>query len=65
MLKTEGINILEMFKHHRLLDLNKLYTNDIHKMSSTYGIEAAQRVIVKEIQMCSIVMELRLIPVIF
>lgn len=39
-----------MFKHNELLDLNKLYSNDIHKISETYGIEAASRVIVKEVQ---------------
>lgn len=30
-----------------LLDLNRLYTNQIHAMAQTYGIEAAARVIVK------------------
>lgn len=36
-----------MFKYNDLLDLNKLYANDIHKIAATYGIEAAQKVIVK------------------
>ncbi|RZB40094.1 DNA-directed RNA polymerase I subunit RPA1 [Asbolus verrucosus] len=49
-LRTDGINILEMFKHHALLDLNKLYCNDIHKVAETYGIEAAMKIIVKEVQ---------------
>ncbi|XP_063236510.1 DNA-directed RNA polymerase I subunit RPA1 [Bacillus rossius redtenbacheri] len=49
-LKTEGINIHEMFKFRHLLDLDKLYTNDIYGMSQTYGIEAARRVIIKEVQ---------------
>lgn len=39
-----------MFKHNELLDLNRLYTNHIHAMAHTYGIEAAARVIVKEVQ---------------
>lgn len=39
-----------MFKYNELLDLNKLYSNDIHKIAETYGIEAATRVIVKEVQ---------------
>lgn len=30
-----------------VLDLNRLYTNQIHAMAQTYGIEAAARVIVK------------------
>ncbi|XP_004925181.2 DNA-directed RNA polymerase I subunit RPA1 [Bombyx mori] len=49
-LKTEGINILQMFKYNHLLDMNRLYSNDIHAMANTYGIEAANKVIIKEIQ---------------
>ncbi|KAJ2948912.1 hypothetical protein O0L34_g5845 [Tuta absoluta] len=49
-LKTEGINIIQMFKYDHLLDLNKLYSNDIHAIANTYGIEAANKVIIKEIQ---------------
>lgn len=36
-----------MFKYQGLLDLNKLYCNDIHMVANTYGIEAATKVIVK------------------
>lgn len=39
-----------MFKYADLLDLNKLYSNDIHAIADIYGIEAAVRVLVKEIQ---------------
>lgn len=46
-LKTEGINIVEMFKYNKILDLNRLYSNDIHGIAETYGIEAAGRVLVK------------------
>ncbi|XP_049872941.1 DNA-directed RNA polymerase I subunit RPA1 [Pectinophora gossypiella] len=49
-LKTEGINIVQMSKYNHLLDLNKLYSNDIHAIANTYGIEAANKVIIKEIQ---------------
>lgn len=49
-IKTDGINILQMSKYSDLLDLNKLYSNDIHAMAKTYGIEAANKVIIKEIQ---------------
>ena len=37
----------EMFKYDNLLDLNRLYSNDIHGIADIYGIEAARRVIVK------------------
>jgi len=36
-----------MFKYDKLLDLNRLYSNDIHRIADIYGIEAARRVIVK------------------
>ncbi|XP_060077390.1 DNA-directed RNA polymerase I subunit RPA1-like [Ylistrum balloti] len=49
-LKTDGINIQEIYKYADILDISQLYTNDIHAMAATYGIEAASRVIVKEIQ---------------
>lgn len=39
-----------MFKYDDLLDLNRLYSNDIHKIAEMYGIEAATRVIVKEVR---------------
>lgn len=40
----------EMFKYHKVLDINRLYSNDIHGIAKTYGIEAAARVIVQEVQ---------------
>ncbi|KRT85877.1 hypothetical protein AMK59_24, partial [Oryctes borbonicus] len=49
-LRTDGINIVEMFQYNELLDLNRLYSNDIHKVAENYGIEAAAKVIVKEVQ---------------
>ncbi|XP_053486245.1 DNA-directed RNA polymerase I subunit RPA1 [Ictalurus furcatus] len=50
VLITEGINMQEMFKHGDVLDLNRLYSNEIHAMANTYGIEVALRVIEKEIK---------------
>lgn len=50
LIKTEGINIIHMFNYHDTLDLNKLYSNDIHAIANTFGIEAACKVIIKEIQ---------------
>lgn len=49
-LKTEGINILEIYKYSDFLDISRLYSNDIHGMAERYGIEAAGRVIIKEVQ---------------
>ncbi|CAH1164054.1 unnamed protein product [Phaedon cochleariae] len=50
MLRTDGINIIEMFKYNTILDLQQLYCNDIHQIADTYGIEAASRIIVKEVK---------------
>ncbi|XP_011494628.1 PREDICTED: DNA-directed RNA polymerase I subunit RPA1 [Ceratosolen solmsi marchali] len=50
ILKTDGINIVEMFKYDKILDLCRLYTNDIYAVSQTYGIEAAYKVVIKEIK---------------
>lgn len=40
----------EMFKYDNILNLNRLYSNDIHNISQTYGIEAANKVIVREVR---------------
>ena len=37
----------EMYNYQDILDLNRLYSNDIHAMAKVYGIEAASRVIIK------------------
>ncbi|MBZ3870003.1 DNA-directed RNA polymerase I subunit RPA1 [Sciurus carolinensis] len=50
VLHAEGTNLPELFKFAEVLDLRRLYSNDIHAMASTYGIEAALRVIEKEIK---------------
>ncbi|KAM3939452.1 DNA-directed RNA polymerase I subunit RPA1 [Leptodactylus fuscus] len=50
VMNTEGINLQEMFNYADVLNLKRLYTNDIHAMANTYGIEAAVRVVQKEIK---------------
>uniref|UniRef100_A0A3B3WQJ2 DNA-directed RNA polymerase subunit n=1 Tax=Poecilia mexicana TaxID=48701 RepID=A0A3B3WQJ2_9TELE len=50
VLNTEGINMHEIFKYNDILDVNKLYSNEVHAMASTYGIEVALKVIEKEIK---------------
>lgn len=39
-----------MFKYDNILNLNKLYSNDIYNIFQTYGIEAANKVIVREVK---------------
>lgn len=48
-MKTEGINFQATFRFDKLIDLNRMYSNDVHKVIETYGIEAGVRVIVKEL----------------
>ncbi|XP_039975895.1 DNA-directed RNA polymerase I subunit RPA1 [Xiphias gladius] len=50
ILNTEGINMHEMFKYSNILDINRLYSNEVHAMANTYGIEVALKVIEKEIK---------------
>ncbi|XP_040191174.1 DNA-directed RNA polymerase I subunit RPA1 [Rana temporaria] len=50
ILNTEGINLQELFKYSDILNLKRLYSNDVHAMANTYGIEAALRVVEKEIK---------------
>ena len=46
-LKTDGVNLQELWNHADVLDLTKAYTNDIHAMAETYGIEAAYQAIIR------------------
>lgn len=51
ILKTEGSRgVAELFRFANILDLNSLYCNDIQMMLNTYGIEAANRVIINEVK---------------
>uniref|UniRef100_A0A1B6E2G9 DNA-directed RNA polymerase n=2 Tax=Clastoptera arizonana TaxID=38151 RepID=A0A1B6E2G9_9HEMI len=50
VLKTDGLNFAEIFQQDTILNVNKLYSNDVQSVAQTYGIEAAAKVIVREIQ---------------
>ena len=41
-----------MYNYQDILDINQLYTNDIHAVARTYGIEAAAQVIIKVTRLC-------------
>ncbi|CAF0946490.1 unnamed protein product [Didymodactylos carnosus] len=49
LLTTEGENIRALFVYYEVFDLKRLYTNNIHVMASTFGIEAANRTLIREI----------------
>ena len=48
-LQTEGVNFPTVWAHQRLVDVNKIYSNDIWQILETYGVEAARTAIVTEI----------------
>ena len=48
-LQTEGVNIDAIFQYESVLDLTRLYCNNVHDMARYYGIEAANKTIVQEI----------------
>ncbi|CAF88534.1 unnamed protein product, partial [Tetraodon nigroviridis] len=50
VLSKEGINMNELIKHADVLDVNRLYSNEVHAMANKYGIEVALKVIEKEIK---------------
>lgn len=49
MLQTEGVNFVEMFRYGEILDLKRIYSNDIHAIANTFGIEAARTAIAREV----------------
>ncbi len=46
-LKTDGVNLQVLWSYPEVLDLSRAYTNNIHAMANTYGIEAACKSIIK------------------
>lgn len=48
MIKTEGVSFLSLIQFSDLLDLNRIYSNDVHAIANTFGIEAARQAIVQE-----------------
>lgn len=48
ILQTQGINLEAFYARSSLLDVDTIYSNDINLMLHRYGVEAAMRTIVKE-----------------
>eukprot|EP00048_Salpingoeca_helianthica_P014144 m.217095 g.217095 ORF g.217095 m.217095 type:complete len:1703 (-) comp15596_c5_seq5:18-5126(-) len=48
-LDVEGINLVEMWKHCRVLDIDKLSSNDIWAIHAIYGVEAARATMIREL----------------
>ena len=50
MIKTEGVSFLSLIQFSNLLNLNRVYSNDIHAIANTFGIEAGRQAIVQEMK---------------
>jgi DNA-directed RNA polymerase I subunit RPA1 len=50
MIKTEGVEFKELVAFSDKLDLTKIYSNDLHAICNTYGIEAASQAIRREVK---------------
>jgi len=50
IVQTEGVNLQAMWKHHDLIDVHNIRTNDIHAVLQTYGVEAARACIASEVK---------------
>jgi DNA-directed RNA polymerase I subunit RPA1 len=49
LLSTEGENINALMTYYQVFDLRRIYTNNIHRMAQVFGIEAANRTLIREI----------------
>lgn len=49
-LKAAGVNLIPFWEMQDILDVNHIYTNNIQVMLNCYGVEAARRTIIKEVQ---------------
>ena len=49
-LQTEGVNFPVVWMYQHMVDVNKVYSNDIWKILETYGVEAARTAIITEIE---------------
>ncbi|WOK96802.1 DNA-directed RNA polymerase I subunit 1-like [Canna indica] len=48
-LQIAGVNFTTLWDLEEHLDINQIYSNDIHAMLNTYGVEAARATIIKEV----------------
>lgn len=48
-LSTEGENIDALMMYYKVFDLRRIYTNNVHRMAQIFGIEAANRTLIREI----------------
>lgn len=49
VITCQGVNLQAMWHYGHIVDPNTLYTNNVHAMLNSYGVEAARMTIAKEI----------------
>lgn len=47
LLRTEGVNFDYIMRYDHILELNKLFSNDIQAVAERFGIEAAMKTIIR------------------
>lgn len=50
LIRTEGVSMAQMVEFENYLDIRRIYTNDMHQIARTYGIEAARAALIREIK---------------
>ncbi|OQV18278.1 DNA-directed RNA polymerase I subunit RPA1 [Hypsibius exemplaris] len=48
LLQTEGVNFDYLLRYDRVLEVDKLFSNDIQAVAGRFGIEAAARTVIRE-----------------
>ncbi|KAL1555302.1 DNA-directed RNA polymerase [Salvia divinorum] len=49
-MKASGVDFKSLWEMHADLDLNRLYSNNVHAMLNTYGVEAARETLIREVK---------------
>jgi DNA-directed RNA polymerase I subunit RPA1 len=49
-LVVQGLNFNAFYEHQHIVDVNRLYTNDIWRMQKQYGVEAGRANLVNEVR---------------
>lgn len=48
-LKASGVDFKSIWEMHKDLDLSRLYSNNVHAVLNTYGVEAARATLIREV----------------
>ncbi|XP_042002594.1 DNA-directed RNA polymerase I subunit 1-like [Salvia splendens] len=49
-MKASGVDFKSLWEMHADLDVNRLYSNNVHAVLNTYGVEAARETLIREVK---------------